>query len=293
MNARPHPLLWAAFGAALISLGALGWLARELLNEGGNSASARPSLLELLDDVGRSGGSLPPEKPRRPSPSPPLPLRWSSPLAKSCPAPDPRIRERLAIALANLPNRRQRVEIDPSNYGRRFRQDAFGNRLDPTPRVVVLHETVSSLDSAVNTFKTPHPRDEDQVSYHTLVGQSGAIVETVPPEERAFGAGNSAFNGHWAVTNPTVGGSINNFALHLSLETPPDGEDEEADHSGYSAAQYDAVAIVLADWMRRFAIPAQAITTHRHVDLGGARADPRSFAWSELEARLAALGVLC
>ena len=36
-----------------------------------------------------------------------------------------------------------------------------------------------------------------------------------------------------------------------------------------------------------------AITTHRHVDLGGARADPRSFSWSDLQNRLAALGRLC
>jgi N-acetyl-anhydromuramyl-L-alanine amidase AmpD len=185
------------------------------------------------------------------------------------------------------------VVIDPSNYGRRYRQDAFGNPLDPTPRVVVLHETVSSLSSAINTFKTPHPRDEDQVSYHTLVGLNGEILDTVPPERRAFGAGYSAFNGQWAVTNPAVGGSINNFALHLSLETPEDGEDEEGEHSGYTAAQYDAASLVLADWIRRFQISPQAITTHRHVDLGGARGDPRSFDWSELQIRLAALGVLC
>lgn len=294
MNARPHPLLWAAVSAALVSLGALGWVGRELLDDGASRADARPSLLELLDDVGRSAGGSPrPAAPSRPSPPPPAPLEWTSPLAKACPAADPTLRNRLGTALANLPSIRQRVAIDPSNYGRRFRQDAFGNRLDPTPRVVVLHETVSSLTSALNTFKTPHPRDEDQVSYHTLVGQGGEIVETVPPERRAFGAGNSAFNGQWAVTNPSVGGSINNFALHLSLETPPDGEDEESEHSGYTAAQYDATAIVLANWMQRFRIPPQAITTHRHVDLGGERGDPRSFDWSELEARLSALGVLC
>jgi N-acetyl-anhydromuramyl-L-alanine amidase AmpD len=50
---------------------------------------------------------------------------------------------------------------------------------------------------------------------------------------------------------------------------------------------------VLADWMRRFDIPADHITTHRHVDLGLERADPRSFDWKALQVRLAALGVLC
>jgi N-acetyl-anhydromuramyl-L-alanine amidase AmpD len=90
-----------------------------------------------------------------------------------------------------------------------------------------------------------------------------------------------------------VGGSINNFALHISLETPIDGENEGPGHSGYSAAQYDALAVVLADWMGRYPIRPEAITTHRHVDLGQARSDPRSFNWSELQRRLAALRLIC
>jgi N-acetylmuramoyl-L-alanine amidase len=292
MNSRVQPLLWAVAGAAVVSVGALGFLARELVGNLGGRADARTSLLELLEDVGRSEGPPQPAATRR-APPPPQPLLWSSPLASACPAAEPQLSQRLASALASLPSLRQRVAIDPSNYGKRFRRDAYGNPIDPTPRVVVLHETVYGLSSAVNTFKTPHPRDEDQVSYHTLVGLRGEIIETVDPAKRAFGAGNSAFNGQWAVTNPSVGGSINNFALHLSLETPADGENEGPEHSGYTAAQYDAAALVLADWMRRFNIPVSAITTHRHVDLGGARADPRSLDWSELGVRLAALGLLC
>jgi len=89
-----------------------------------------------------------------------------------------------------------------------------------------------------------------------------------------------------------MAGSVNNFALHLSLETPIDGENEAPRHSGYSDAQYDAMAVVLADWMHRFRIPWQNITTHRHVDLGGERADPRSFDWKALQTRLVALGVI-
>jgi N-acetyl-anhydromuramyl-L-alanine amidase AmpD len=53
------------------------------------------------------------------------------------------------------------------------------------------------------------------------------------------------------------------------------------------------MALVLADWMGRYPISAKAITTHRHVDLAGARADPRSFNWQELHKRLLALGVIC
>jgi N-acetyl-anhydromuramyl-L-alanine amidase AmpD len=95
------------------------------------------------------------------------------------------------------------------------------------------------------------------------------------------------------VTNAKANGSVNNFALHVSLETPLDGEDQNPSHSGYSAAQYDALAALLAGWMQRYGIPAEHITTHRAVDLGGERADPRSFQWSALQQRLQNLGMLC
>jgi N-acetyl-anhydromuramyl-L-alanine amidase AmpD len=90
-----------------------------------------------------------------------------------------------------------------------------------------------------------------------------------------------------------MSGSVNNFALHVSLETPLDGEDDAPAHSGYTTLQYEALAVVLADWMKQYRIPFEHITTHRHVDLGAARADPRSFNWQALQLRLAALGALC
>jgi N-acetylmuramoyl-L-alanine amidase len=277
-------------GASLVVSGMVLWLVR---GAGGSPrVNGAPSLLDILEEV-RQARPAPPQSPPRPAPLPPARVVWSSPLNQSCAAADPLLRARLTTLLAELPGRTQRMRIHPTNYGERLTTDAFGNPLDPTPRVVVLHETVYGLSSAINTFLTPHPRDEDQVSYHMLIGGNGEIVEAVDPSKRAFGAGNSAFQGTWSVTNRKVGGSVNNFALHISLETPVDGEHAEGAHSGYTAAQYDALAVVLADWMRRFSIPAEAITTHRHVDLAGERADPRSFNWSALRDRLIALGVAC
>ena len=203
------------------------------------------------------------------------------------------MRERLLKRKRSLAQVRKNIPADPSNFGNRFRRNPWGQPLNPDPRVVVLHETVYSLGSAINTFLTPHPRDEDQVSYHTLIGLDGSIVDLVDPLQRAFGAGYSAFFGEWAVTNAKFKGSVNNFALHLSLETPKDGHDNDKRHSGYTQAQYDAMALVLNDWLDRFGFEPAAITTHQHVDLGGERADPRSFSWSDLQIRLAALGKLC
>ncbi|CAK6688086.1 peptidoglycan recognition family protein [Synechococcus sp. CBW1107] len=288
---RGKPLAMGLLGGALIlGLGCLGWLGRDLTAS--SEAASRPSLLQLLEQVTQPQPSRD-SPPRRPSPLPPPRPAWVSPLARQCVDLDPRLRQRLEGELAALPERRRRLPIDPSNYGVRFERDAFGHPTDPTPQVVVLHETVYGIGSALRTFQTPHPRDDDQVSYHTLIGLDGQVIDVLDPGQRAFGAGNSAFNGRWVVTNPRVGGSINNFALHISLETPLDGEDNDTAHSGYSSKQYDALALVLTDWMRRFPIPASHITTHRQVDLGGERADPRSFNWGALQSRLGALGQLC
>lgn len=227
------------------------------------------------------------------APAPPAQARWLSPLHRQCSVADGALQQRLRRLQQQLPQRIERLRIAPSNYGARLTRDAYGHPIPNRPQLVVLHETVYGINSAIHTFTTHHPDDADQVSYHMLIGETGRIVQVLDPNRRAFGAGYSAFRGRWAITNTAMAGSVNNFALHLSLETPLDGEDAEPSHSGYTAAQYDAMAVVLADWMRRYGIPADHITTHRHVDLGLERADPRSFNWQALQVRLAALGVLC
>ena len=277
-------------GTLVAGMGALAWLSND---QSGALKASGPSLLDLLDEVGseakRERQSVEPTN----QPKPPRAISWSSPLAKQCSGFDAVIKKRLDAQQRSLKQRRVSVATDPSNFGKRFRINPWGAALNPDPRVVVLHETVYSLQSAVNTFLTPHPRDADQVSYHTVIGFDGKIVDLVDPLNRAYGAGYSAFLGEWAVTNEKIRGSVNNFALHLSLETPRDGGNSRSSHSGYSAAQYDSLALVLKDWIDRFGFTPAAITTHRHVDLGGERGDPRSFDWDELQARLAALEALC
>ncbi|MDJ0703754.1 MAG: peptidoglycan recognition family protein [Leptolyngbyaceae cyanobacterium MO_188.B28] len=165
---------------------------------------------------------------------------------------------------------------DPTNYGDRYLTDVYGRPVH-NDFIVVIHETVGSARSAINLFQTPHPRDEDQVSYHTLITQDGTIVYIVPPEKRAFGAGNSVFNGpngpEAVSTNPDFPASVNNFAYHVSLETPADGRGNGQWHSGYTNAQYQSLAWLLA----RTNVPDSRITTHRGVDRSGSRIDPRTF----------------
>jgi hypothetical protein len=165
---------------------------------------------------------------------------------------------------------------DPTNYGDRYLTDINGQVLQ-NDFIAVLHETVGSAQSAINLFRTPHPRDEDQVSYHTLIGRDGTIYYIVPPEKRAYGAGNSIFNGpngpETVRTHPTLPPSVNNFAYHVSLETPGDGFNHQRSHSGYTQAQYDSLAWLMAQTI----IPDSRITSHQAVDRSGSRMDPRSF----------------
>ncbi len=166
-----------------------------------------------------------------------------------------------------------------SNYGDRFGKDANGNVLTNIP-IVVLHETVGSAQSAINTFRTNHPNDSSQVSYHALVALDGMIIYLVPPDKRAYGAGNSSFRGsqgeETVQTNPNLPSSVNNFAYHVSLETPIDGRgknNNSPNHSGYTDIQYKSLAWLIA----QSNIPSDRITTHKEVDRAGYKQDPRSF----------------
>ena len=144
----------------------------------------------------------------------------------------------------------ERIELaDPSNYGERYTVDAYGQPLNHD-YLAVLHETVWTASSAINFFQTYHPRDEDQASYHAIVDRDGTVIYIVPPDKRAYGAGNSVFEGtsgaETATTNPAFSSSVNNFAYHVSLVTPSDGQDNAPTHSGYTDAQYQSLAWLLA-----------------------------------------------
>jgi N-acetylmuramoyl-L-alanine amidase len=173
-----------------------------------------------------------------------------------------------------------RMGADPSNFGDRLSRNSQGKPTD-YPLLIVLHETTSAASGAVNTVLTPHTRDEDQVSYHAVICKDGAILYLVDPLKRAYGAGNSAFRGAGGLetvqTNQRLKSSVNNFAYHISLETPSDGYHQEPQHTGYSDAQYSSLAWLIA----QSGVNENRITTHAAVDQAGERQDPRSFemAW--------------
>lgn len=164
----------------------------------------------------------------------------------------------------------------PSNYGERYATDINGQPIN-NQAIIVLHETGDSASSAINTFQTAHDDENQQVSYHALITLDGTVIYIVPPDKRAFGAGNSVFDGpngsETIQTNPNLEPSVNNFAYHVSLETPPEGRNQEPTHLGYTDAQYYSLAWLIAQSQ----VPDARITTHRAVDRSGTRIDPRSF----------------
>ncbi len=220
--------------------------------------------------------------------------RWITPLNRQCIySKRSLLRRRLFRLNSLLLKNINKIQIDQSNYAERSLIDVTGRKLETNPSLIVIHETVYGVNSVINTFQTFHPNDNDQVSYHMLVSEKGEIYQTVHSDQRAFGAGNSSFNGESVITKKGLASSVNNFALHVSLETPIDGEDNDEEHTGYTQEQYDSLAIILSMWMEDFSIPFDRITTHNFVDLSGSRLCPRSFKWSEVQSRLALLGKLC
>ena len=172
-----------------------------------------------------------------------------------------------------------REEIDlaaDSNYGERYLKDLSGLSLNNAP-IIVLHETVGSTNSVINFFQEFHDDEDSQASYHTLISIDGTIVYFVPPDKRAYGAGNSVFvssiGQETVQTNPLYPSSVNNFAYHISLETPEDGMHNGDSHSGYTEAQYKSLGWLVA----KTDVPIERITTHKNVDRSGSRIDPRSF----------------
>jgi N-acetylmuramoyl-L-alanine amidase len=182
------------------------------------------------------------------------------------------------VAFASYRPPYETARVDPNNYGERFATDIYGVPVSNQP-IIVLHETSDSASSAINTFQTSYTNENKQVSYHSLVKLDGTVVYLVPPDKRAFGAGNSVFDGpngsETVQTNANLPPSVNNFAYHVSLETPPDGrgDNRQQIHSGYTEAQYYSLAWLIAQSQ----VPDDRITTHRAVDRSGQRVDPVNF----------------
>lgn len=181
----------------------------------------------------------------------------------------------------NTPAEEQQL-ADASNYGTRDSRDYLGRRLATHPRFVVIHETVMGEKDTLSLFKTNHPNDSDQVSYHMLVARDGRLIRVAPDENRAYGAGMSHFMGSTLRAKKDSAGSINNVALHISLVSPVGFEHSDS-HTGYTGSQYSSLAKQILIWQMKYGIPMSRVTTHYAVDRSHSRYDPRSFHWDKFD----------
>lgn len=180
-----------------------------------------------------------------------------------------------------------------SNFGNRLRKDAWGRELPHRPQLIVLHETVTSLDGTLAHFQRFHANDDDQSSYHRLVGTDGTVIEVVPDGKRAYGAGQAAFGDFTLYSRPGRSPSVNNVALHISLVSPLDGRGDGDAHSGYTSAQYRALAGQVLLWQAAYGLPLARLTTHEAIDRSRTRSDPRSFSWAHFLEEHDAAARLC
>lgn len=162
-----------------------------------------------------------------------------------------------------------------TRYAQRLQVNDRGKTISNTPTVLVLHETVGSASSTINFFQTARGRP---ASYHLMVDRRGRLIRFVADKYRAYGAGRSAFKGLEVATRRGTP-SVNNVALHISLESPADGRGNVKKHSGYTEQQYRRTAQQMLIWQATYGLKRDRITTHKEVDRSGMRSDPRSFNW--------------
>jgi N-acetyl-anhydromuramyl-L-alanine amidase AmpD len=190
-----------------------------------------------------------------------------------------------------IPGEEQQL-ADATNYGNRDSRDYLGLRLASQPKFVVIHETVMGEKDTISLFKTNHPNDSDQVSYHMLVARDGRLIRVVPDENRAYGAGMSHFMGSTLRAKKGSAGSNNNVALHISLVSPAGFEHSDS-HTGYTEAQYTSLAKQILKWQMQYGIPMARVTTHYAVDRSHSRYDPRSFHWDKFDQNHLRLTQIC
>lgn len=186
----------------------------------------------------------------------------------------------------------ERQIAHPSNFGKRDQEDFRGQPLGNNPRFIVIHETVMNEADTIRLFKTNHPNDDEQASYHLIVARDGRLIRIVPDDMRAFGAGMSHVMGNTLKAKRQSAGSINNIALHISLVSP-EGFEHSDSHTGYTDSQYKTLAGQILKWQMKYGIPMSRVTTHYAVDRSHSRYDPRSFHWDKFDSVQGAMTGVC
>lgn len=149
------------------------------------------------------------------------------------------------------------------------------------PLLFVIHETNTDIETSLRLHNDP----EYYGSYHAIIERTGVIHYLTPADSKAFAAAKSSYFNVITGEVEEMEGSVDDFAYHVSLETPQDGIKFNYDsHTGYTVQQYQSLA-----WLVR----ASGVQIHRIVTHGElkdpASIEPRCFNRGELQRRIESL----
>lgn len=143
------------------------------------------------------------------------------------------------------------------------------------PDAIVLHHTASGGDAAsvARWFADP----KSQVSAHYIVDKTGAIVQCVADDRRAWHAGESVLAGRK---------DVNSFSIGIELVNKGDGQDP------YTDQQYWALAELVTYLQKKYRIPLSRVVGHRDICVPrGRKTDPSdNFDWPRLRRMLSSRG---
>lgn len=128
-------------------------------------------------------------------------------------------------------------------------------RSQPVSAIVLHADAASRIESSLDWVR----RVESKVSYHVMVGRTGAIYSVVHPDRTAWHAGESSLDGQRFV---------NRFSVGVCLSNRNDGVE------AFPTAQLSAAADVCAVLCGVYGISVERITTHAHI-APGRKTDPR------------------
>ncbi len=146
------------------------------------------------------------------------------------------------------------ISLPPGEYGGEAIERLFTNRLDPAA-----HPYFATLAGL-------------RVSAHFLVRRDGDLLQFVSGDQRAWHAGESAWNGRTG---------CNDFSIGVELEG--------LEGDTFEPAQYEQLAATLASLAAGY--PIRAVVGHEHIAPGRKNDPGAGFDWPGLRRRVRALGL--
>jgi len=132
--------------------------------------------------------------------------------------------------------------------------------------LIVIHGTVGSDTGDLDWLRSR----ESRVSYHYLVQRPGTVHRLVHPNNRAWHAGESAWEGRAGCNDYSIGIGLSNLG----------------DREAYTSAQYTAAGQLCAVLMRDYGIPLERSVGDYHIS-PGRKTDPWfTFQWMRLAAEI-------